>query len=188
MHKKLLKLFICLLGITQYSMFSMSPDTASTLALRSPSFPYMGPIPDKYAGLDGISPALEWQGIPTGTRTFALIFDDPEIPLGVKDYSGKPIVTWDHWIVFNIPGMVTGFSENIKDLPAGTQLGIGSLGKTTYLGPCPPDGLHHYYFKLYALDTVLPLEDGATKVEVEYAMRDHILDQTKLVGTYTPKK
>lgn len=117
-----------------------------------------------------VSPALQWSGTPVGTKSFALIMDDPDAPQG----------TFVHWVLFNIPA-------TIKELKEGEMQGIGgstSFNKKVYGGPCPPEGTHHYHFKLYALNTILLLQPGATKEQLLTAMKNHIIDQAELVGTY----
>ncbi|OGQ21520.1 MAG: hypothetical protein A3I05_03700 [Deltaproteobacteria bacterium RIFCSPLOWO2_02_FULL_44_10] len=146
-----------------------------TLTLKSNGFDANGLIPQKFT-CDGkdISPELEWSGVPAGTKSLALIVDDPDAPMG----------TWDHWLLFNIPMNVTKFSEGMKARPLGTIEGKNSWNRTGYGGPCPPDREHRYFFKLYALDTTLSLKTGATKKEIEKAMQGHILAQTELIGRY----
>jgi len=153
--------------------------------LLSPHFEPMGEIPTKYT-CDGqnVSPALQWRNPPEGTKSFALIVDDPDIPFGIKDSHGKILSIWDHWVLFNIPSSVSELPEAIQSLPAGTQNGQGSHGKEGYYGPCPPDKRYRYFFKLYALDTFLSLAEGVTKQEVEEAMKGHIIGKIELMGTY----
>jgi len=148
---------------------------AMALELTSESFEHNAVIPQKYT-CDGqdISPQLKWDNVPEGTRAFAMICDDPDAPMG----------TWDHWIVFNIPVDTTEFPEDIRLLPDGTKEGNNSWNRTGYGGPCPPDREHRYMFKLYALDTVLELDDGASKSELEAVMKGHILAQAELIGRY----
>lgn len=132
-------------------------------------------IPSKYT-CDGpdISPSLSWNDIPNNTKSFVLIVDDPDAPHG----------TWDHWILFNIPSDVRALSENISVLPESTRQGKNSWGKTGYGGPCPPFGVHRYFFKLYALDDVLTLDDGSTKTEIMSAMKNHVIAEASLLGKY----
>lgn len=141
--------------------------------LTSPAFESQGMIPEQYT-CDGrdISPELNWTVVPSGTRSFALIVDDPDAPAG----------TWVHWVLFDIPA-------EVRSLPAGVR-GVGVEGRngwrsTGYGGPCPPPGEpHRYFFKLYALDGMLELPSGASKAEVERAMQGRILGQGELVGLY----
>ena len=141
------------------------------------------PIPIQYTcDGDDISPPLKFQGIPSHAKSLVLIVDDPDAPRG----------TFDHWIVWNIPPHIQSLSESAKELfeeERTIKQGLNDFKELSYRGPCPPAGKpHRYFFKLYALDTLLNLEEGASKQEVEKAMQGHILDQTALVGTYQRKK
>ncbi|MBT8372363.1 MAG: YbhB/YbcL family Raf kinase inhibitor-like protein [Desulfobacterales bacterium] len=136
----------------------------------------MIPKPFTCDGTD-VSPDLSWTGAPEGTRSLALICDDPDAPAG----------TWVHWVLFNIPPEETGLPAEMSDaasLSNGAKHGTNDFRKLGYGGPCPPGGTHRYYFKLYALDTVLGLESGVTKAQVEDAMKGHILAQGQLMGKY----
>jgi Raf kinase inhibitor-like YbhB/YbcL family protein len=134
------------------------------------------PIPTKHS-CDGedTSPPLDWRGSPTGTQSFALIMDDPDAPGG----------TWDHWIVFNIPAEIRNLPEAVSAGEIGATFGKNSWGRGDYGGPCPPGGTHRYFFKLYALDTTLSLDESAGKEQVLAAMEGHILAETELMGTYS---
>jgi Raf kinase inhibitor-like YbhB/YbcL family protein len=148
------------------------------LAITSSAFSEGGMIPRQYS-CDGpdISPDLSWQGVPEGSRSLALICDDPDAPVG----------TWVHWVLFNIPAGEKGLAAEIAPdatLSNGALHGTNDFRRLGYGGPCPPSGTHRYYFKLYALDTVLPLDSGATKAQVEAAMAGHILAQAQLMGKY----
>lgn len=139
-------------------------------------------IPSKYT-CDGenISPPLNWNGIPDGTKSLALINDDPDAPVG----------DWVHWIVFNIPPETIELKEaasNKKLLPAGSVEGLNDWNKIGYGGPCPPSGVHRYFFKLYALDNLLSLKEGATKRQLLDAMKGHILAEAQLIGKYQRKR
>ncbi len=152
------------------------------MIIKSPEFDYGEMIPVKYT-CDGenISPPLEWDKIPEGTKSFVLICDDPDAPMG----------TWDHWILFNIPADIKGLSPGIKPLEKlenGAVHGKNSWGKLGYGGPCPPYGTHRYFFKIYALDTLLDLKPGATKKEVLKAMEGHIIGYGELMGKYKRTK
>jgi Raf kinase inhibitor-like YbhB/YbcL family protein len=133
--------------------------------LSSHSFTADGEIPKKFSceGAD-ISPELSWRGVPSGAKSLALIADDPDAPAG----------TWTHWVLFDLPPTLEGLPENTPknaELPNGALQGRNDFRKIGYNGPCPPPGkLHHYYFKLYALDSKLQLQGGAGKKEVESAM------------------
>jgi Raf kinase inhibitor-like YbhB/YbcL family protein len=152
---------------------------AMTFALRSPDFANGANIPRTFTceGEDR-SPALEWADAPPGTKTFALIADDPDAPVG----------TWVHWVIYNIPGSahtLTGGVEKKEQLADGSRQGRNDFRKTGYNGPCPPPGkAHRYFFKLYALSAELALGAGAGKSEVERAMGTHILARAEWMGRY----
>lgn len=154
---------------------------ASTMgfALRSPDFANGADIPKQFTctGEDR-SPALEWLDAPAGTKSFALIADDPDAPVG----------TWVHWVIFNIPGSahsLPGAVEKKDQLADGSRQGQNDFRKIGYNGPCPPPGkAHRYFFKLYALSGDLSLSRGATKSDVEHAMEGHILGHAEWMGRY----
>lgn len=148
---------------------------ASSLSLESPAFNVNTPIPRQYTcdGAD-ISPPLFWQYPPANTQSFVLIVDDPDAPSG----------DWVHWLVFNIPANTWLLPEAAEN-PTGAVTGQNSWGQATYRGPCPPSGTHHYFFRLYALDTVLHLGSAADKSDVLKAMQDHVLETSELVGIYS---
>jgi len=152
------------------------------LELTSPAFGPGATIPARYTceGQD-IAPPLQWRGIPDGTRSLVLIVDDPDAP-----DPAAPRMTWVHWVLYNLPPDLEGLPEGAtsRDLPPGSGEGLNDWGRTGYGGPCPPIGRHRYFFKLYALDTVLEGLGTPTKAEVEAAMTGHVLDQAELVGTY----
>ena len=144
----------------------------ANMKLTSPAFENNGKIPSEYT-CDGsdTSPELNIADVPKSAKSLVLINDDPDAPVG----------TWDHWIVFNIPPNTARISRGEE--PAGIG-GKNSWGRTGYGGPCPPSGVHRYFFKLYALDTMLNLKEGATKKDIEKAMQGHIIAKTELMGTY----
>lgn len=147
--------------------------------LTSTAFAQGDPIPAKYT-CDGqdISPPLGWSDPPEGTRSFALINDDPDAPVG----------TWDHWVIYNLPSETRSLPEAVSsdaELPDGSRNGQNSWRRLGYGGPCPPSGTHRYFFKLYALDTALGLDPGAGKQQVLTAMEGHILGQAELMGVYS---
>jgi Raf kinase inhibitor-like YbhB/YbcL family protein len=152
-----------------------------TFTISSTAFAPNGPIPSRYTceGAD-TSPPLEWSGTPKGTRSFALIVDDPDAP-----DPAKPQKVYVHWVVFNIPPTTSKLAEGAAKggLPQGAAQGSNDWGKQTYGGPCPPIGRHRYFFKLYALDTELELK-SPNKAQLESALRGHILAQAQVVGTY----
>ena len=149
------------------------------MQLTSIAFTEEGNIPKQHTG-DGkdISPELQWSGAPSGTKSFALICDDPDAPRG----------TWVHWVIFNLPADANHLPENTpphRTLANGAKQGTNDFHKIGYGGPAPPPGKpHRYFFKLYALDTMLNLPDGATKQHVEAAMKGHILGEAHLMGKY----
>ena len=154
-----------------------------TFSLTSPAFQEESTIPKKFTcdGAD-LSPALQWKGVPNGTKSFAMIMDDPDAPPG----------TWVHWILYNLPATVTALPEGVakkEEGPSGSKQGlvwgVDSFSRVGYFGPCPPPGTpHRYYFKLYALNTLLDLPPKATKLQVEAQMKNHILGQATLMGRY----
>lgn len=145
-----------------------------SLVLESPAFVASASIPGVYT-CDGAdrSPELTWHGMPAGTQSYALIMDDPDAPNG----------TWDHWLLFNIPAMLNRLDE-AADMPKGAVSGKNSWGNTGYGGPCPPSGTHRYFFKLYALDTLLTLASGVNKQDLLNAMKGHVLASSELMGVY----
>jgi Raf kinase inhibitor-like YbhB/YbcL family protein len=148
------------------------------MQLTSSAFGESENIPKRYTD-DGenVSPPLRWSGAPDGTKSFALICDDPDAPRG----------TWVHWVLYNLPADKNELAESVparEELPNGARQGKNDFGKIGYGGPAPPSGTHRYYFKLYALDTVLNLPAGATKQKLEQAMKGHILTRGELMGNY----
>jgi Raf kinase inhibitor-like YbhB/YbcL family protein len=147
--------------------------------LTTSAFANGSTIPKQFtcSGAD-ISPALTWSGAPDGTKSFALIVDDPDAPVG----------TWTHWVAWNLPASVHSLPENTvkaEQLHDGTLQGRNDFRKIGYGGPCPPPGKpHRYFFKLYALDAKLTLKAGATKAELEQAMNGHILAQAEVMGKF----
>ena len=148
------------------------------MQITSPAFTESNMIPEKFT-CDGqnISPPLEWENAPTGTKSFAIISDDPDAPVG----------TWVHWVIYNIPSNILKLDESVKpekEFENGMRQGNNSWPKIGYGGPCPPSGTHRYYFKLYALNTVLNIEPGATKEQLLQAMKGHIIKEAQLMGKY----
>ena len=152
------------------------------LLLKSSAFAHNGAIPRHYTcqGADE-SPPLEWSGLPAGTKSLALIVDDPDAP-----DPAAPRMTWVHWVLYDIPPTASGLKEAVKPsaLPPGTQEGVNDWKRTGYGGPCPPIGRHRYFHKLYALDTVLPDLKRPNKTALEQAMNRHILGHAELIGVY----
>ena len=154
-----------------------TPDKTE-IKLVSSAFKEGQPIPRPYT-CDGVnvSPPLEWSGVPQSAKTLAIICDDPDAPAG----------TWVHWVLYNLPADKIGMIENTpatEKLAGGGMQGANDFKRIGYGGPCPPSGTHRYFFKIYALDSELPLQPGATKEELLKAMEGHIVAQGQLMGTY----
>jgi Raf kinase inhibitor-like YbhB/YbcL family protein len=165
-------------AITQTPVTSPSPQQKSELKLTSTAFKEGEAIPRGYT-CDGanVSPPLEWTGVPKSAKTIAIIAEDPDAPAG----------TFVHWVLFNLSAEGLGLIENTPQtgtLNGGGAQGKNDFGKVGYGGPCPPSGMHRYFFKFYVLDSGLPLKAGATKADVEKAMEGHIVGQAQLTGTY----
>ena len=153
------------------------------MKLSSTAFPAGGRIPSGYT-CDGedLSPPLVWTEAPRGTRSFALIMDDPDAPSG----------TWVHWVLYDLPASRSGLEEGVPKSVSldggashGVCWGVRSYSRVGYHGPCPPPGSpHHYSFRIYALDLRLDLPARATKEQVEQAMQGHVLAQAELIGVY----
>jgi Raf kinase inhibitor-like YbhB/YbcL family protein len=153
------------------------------MKLQSPAFTDGGAIPRRHTCEgDDIAPALSWSDLPTGTRTLALIVDDPDAP-----DPAAPKRTWVHWVLYDITPSAQGLAEGGAP-PAGARGGKNDWGRTGYGGPCPPIGRHRYIHKLYALDTALGDLGQPTKADVEKAMSGHVLAEARLVGTYEKEK
>jgi len=154
-------------------------DTDMAFQLSSTAFKQDGVIPKKHTG-DGpdVSPPLKWANPPTGVKSFALICDDPDAPVG----------TWVHWVAYNLPESARELPEGVtakSELPDGTLQGINDFKKIGYNGPAPPRGPEHrYFFKLYALDNMLTLPAGKRKADLLKAMEGHILGTAELMGKY----
>ncbi len=151
-------------------------------AISSSVFKHNAPIPRRYT-CDGqdLSPPLAWSGVTEQARSLVLIVDDPDAP-----DPAAPKLTWVHWLLYNLPADSHGLPEAIPpaDLPTGTRQGHTNWDRTGYGGPCPPVGRHRYFFKLYALDTVLPDLGNVYKPALLKAMQGHVLANTELIGTY----
>ena len=157
-----------------------------TFSIESASFTDEGEIPTKHT-CEGanVSPPLAWTGAPAGTKSFALVVDDPDAP-----DPAAPKVTWVHWVLYNLPPTTTHLDQGVASaaLPAGTLQGKNDWKRTGYGGPCPPIGRHRYFHKLYALDTRLPDLAQPTKDQLLKAMQGHVLAQAELIGTYQKQK
>jgi Raf kinase inhibitor-like YbhB/YbcL family protein len=157
-------------------------DVVMPMTITSPSFLHDRAIPARHT-CDGsnTSPPLAWSGLPSGTKSLALIADDPDAP-----DPAAPKMTWVHWVLYNIPPDTSDLPESAatEGLPRGTLQGINDWHRTGYGGPCPPIGKHRYFFKLYALDIVLPDLKHPAKAALEKAMQGHVLARSELIGLY----
>lgn len=149
------------------------------LEIKSSAFSESGSIPSQYT-CDGkdVSPPLSWSGMPAGTKSLALICDDPDAPAGV----------WVHWVIYDLPPSSAGLPEGVpprEEVAAGGRQGKNDFRKIGYGGPCPPSGTHRYVFTLSALDRELGLPAGATKAQLLSAMRGHVLAEGKFTGKYS---
>ena len=156
--------------------------TIMFMHITSSSFPHDGVIPVRHTceGHD-TSPELFWTEVPEGAKSLVLIVDDPDAP-----DPAAPKRTWVHWVLYNIPVSADGLTEAIEAtlLPSGTLQGLNDWQRTGYGGPCPPVGNHRYFFKLYALDTLLPDLNLPTKAKLEQAMQGHVIASSELIGRY----
>ena len=173
-------LFFCFAWVIILSScsFMQTPTQEATevnmsIEIKSDAFVSGQSIPAKYTCTGtNISPALTWSDPPAATKSFALIMDDPDAP-----------GTWVHWVLYNIPSDVRSLQETADT--SGMSVGKNSSGNLHYDGPCPPSGMHRYFFKLYALDSTLSLSPGATKEQLLNSMKGHILAQGELMGTFS---
>lgn len=168
-----------LIGVS-YMMQTDQPETKNQFKIYSASFEEGASIPTKYTcdAESPVSPPLSIRNLPEGTKSMALIMDDPDIPESVKQARG--IEVFDHWVVYNIPREIVEIEEGKAP---GTE-GNNSAGSVGYRGPCPPDREHRYFFKLYALDTTLNFIKAPTRKELEDAISPHVLASSKLMGLY----
>ena len=153
-----------------------------SLSLSSTAFIHEGPIPMRYTcDAEDVSPALSWTDVPEGTASLALIVDDPDAP-----DPDAPKLTWVHWVLYNLPPDSSGLDEGVAPgaLPPGALEGMTDFMKAGWGGPCPPIGRHRYFFKLFALDAVLPDLGEPTSAALQAAMEGHIVGATELMGTY----
>jgi Raf kinase inhibitor-like YbhB/YbcL family protein len=159
--------------------FTQKTGGSMTFQVTSAAFSRGETIPKKFT-CDGpdVSPQLGWNDAPAGTESFALMADDPDAPVG----------TWVHWVLYDLPGSARELAEGVakqEQLPSGARQGRNDFGKIGYGGPCPPPGKpHRYFFKLYALDAKTNLKAGATKADVERALKGHVIGQAELMGMY----
>lgn len=176
--KRSIMLIRVLLGAASLIAISFLTEGAdmSTLAISSPAFKQNEHIPSKYTcdGAD-VNPPLAFAGVPPEAKALALIVDDPDAPRG----------TWVHWVVWNIDPKTREIKEN--SAPPGAKQGINDFGNNVYNGPCPPPGTHRYFFKLYALDTMLDLGLNTRKAALESAMKGHVTARAEFYGLYKRK-
>jgi len=155
--------------------------TEMALTISSPAFRQGGKIPSTYTCEgDDVSPPLVFAGVPQGTKSLALVIDDPDAP-----DPKAPKRVWVHWVVLNLPPDAERLEENASSagLPKGAVQGVNDFHNKAYGGPCPPTGRHRYFMKLYALDATLPAK-ALSKAELEAAMQGHVLGKAELMGTY----
>jgi len=153
------------------------------MKLESPSFSNGARIPEHHSGYgDNRSPELRWSGAPAGTKSFAIVVDDPDAP------GSEPFV---HWLIYNIPSALSALPESLPTsatLPdiGGALQGRNSAGSSGYFGPRPPKTHppHHYHFRIVALDTMLPLVAGVDRNKLSHAMKGHALAEAETIGTY----
>ena len=153
-----------------------------SLSLTSTAFVHEGPIPPRHTcDAEDVSPELRWTDAPEGTASIALIVDDPDAP-----DPDAPKMTWVHWVLYNLPPDTQGLDEGVTSgaLPPGTLEGMTDFGKTGWGGPCPPIGRHRYFFKLFALNSVLPDLQEPTSTTLQESMEGHTIEATELMGTY----
>ncbi len=179
MNRSLSKLRSGRLLILMATLLSASSLSAASLTISSPAIRDGGRIPSVFTcrGSDK-SPPLAWSGVPDGTKTLAIVVEDPDAPGGI----------FIHWVAFNIPANSSGLEEGVpnrSELPSGGTQGVNSFGRVGYGGPCPPPGpAHHYHFRLFALDETLPLGPDATAGRLMQAMQSHVSASADLVGIF----
>jgi Raf kinase inhibitor-like YbhB/YbcL family protein len=173
MRSCIMAVIVALVLLPHTLSFSKEVRTMHQMKLTSTAFQENGSIPKEYT-CDGkdTNPPLALADVPTEAKSLALIVDDPDAPMG----------TWVHWVIWNIdPGLK---SIGANSVPAGSTQGLNDFRTNKYGGPCPPSGTHRYFFKLYALDTMLKIGPKSTKADLEKAMAGHIVGQEQLVGLY----
>lgn len=168
--------FIIIVSLFLHFCSSTKNQKQQTMKISSPSFEHNSPIPAKYTCQDeNINPELKIENVPSDAKSLVLIMDDPDAPRG----------TWVHWVVWNIPVGTQIIAEN--SIPQSCVQGLTDFGTQGYGGPCPPSGVHRYFFKLYALSETLNLPDTTNKAQLEAAMEGKIISKAELIGTYQKK-
>ncbi len=178
MLKKVTIFMFIALMLAIFASITDGKEIKNTITLSSPAFEYGEYIPSIYTcmGKD-ISPPLRWNGVPPETECIVLICDDPDAPMG----------TWVHWVIYNIPPDSKGLPEGvprIKRLKDGSLQGLNDFRKIGYGGPCPPGGVHRYFFKIYAVDKMLKIGPGASKRKVLELIKGHIISKGELMGKF----
>lgn len=176
---RVILLFALIIAPTLFSKAAPAKGTDLAFQVASAAFSAGQMIPKQFTcDGDDVSPELSWKDAPAGAKSFALIMDDPDAPAG----------TWVHWVLYNLPANAKELPEGVakqEQLPDGSVQGRNDFRKIGYGGPCPPAGKpHRYFFKLYALDGKLDLKAGASKADVERAMKGHVLGGAHLIGRY----
>src|SRR5437879_3380047 len=161
-------------------------EAAVALTISSPAFESGGEIPRRYT-CDGedISPELRFGGVPQGAKSLVLVVHDPDAP-----DPKAPRMDWVHWTLYDLPPATTALPEGVReaDLPPGTLQGLNDWKRTGWGGPCPPIGRHRYFFKLYALDAVLPNLGQLSKTKLEASMKPHVIARAELIGAYQKRR
>jgi Raf kinase inhibitor-like YbhB/YbcL family protein len=166
------RIFVLVLAVATPAI-AVAAGATSSLTVSSPAFTERGPIPATFScDGKGQSPPLEWSDVPPNTRSIALIVDDPDAPNG----------TYAHWLVFNLPPTTRGLLAGTP--PPGASIGVNSDGKAGYQPMCPPSGLHHYRFQVFALDRMMPMLEQPNQAKLEDAISGHVLARGLLIGTY----
>jgi hypothetical protein len=178
----MMKLWFPVLVSVFLGLAAVAAEGGRTMHLTSPDFAASGEIPTVHTcqGADR-APALAWTDVPVTSKSLVLIVDDPDAP-----DPAAPKMTWVHWVAYNLPGSARGVAAG-GTLPAGALDGLNDWKATGWRGPCPPIGRHRYFFKLYALDALLPDLKRPTKAQLEKAMQGHVLAWAELIGTYKKK-
>ncbi len=178
MKKAVFGLCLTILPVLGFCLI-VSAKGVTKMKISSSAFGHEEKIPSRYTcDSQDVSPPLAWEQVPAEAKSLVLICDDPDAPMG----------TWVHWVFYDIPPSLAGLPEKIAPVERpdiGGVQGKNDFGRPGYGGPCPPSGTHRYFFKLYALDTVLNLPPGRTKKQVLQAMEGHVLAEAVLMGTYS---